>query len=60
MDIPIIFEDDFLLAINKPAGIAVNRSDNEKNETIQDWAEEKLKINNNELASDFYRRAGIG
>jgi len=45
MDIPIIFEDDELVVINKPAGVTVNRAETTKNEqTIQDWAEEYIGI----------------
>jgi 23S rRNA pseudouridine1911/1915/1917 synthase len=73
--IPIIFEDQEILIINKPAGVAVNRAETTKNElTIQDWVEEKLRIKNYELRSkenpkfgeegwdpslDFYNRGGI-
>lgn len=42
----IIFEDDCLLAINKPAGVVVNRAISVKGQTIQDWMEKKLKIQN--------------
>lgn len=67
----IIYEDNDLLVIDKPAGVVVNRAETVKEETIQDWAEnklrikspffklrasEKLKIKNN---SDFYNRGGI-
>lgn len=45
MNIAILFEDDELLIIDKPAGITVNRAETTRNETtIQDWAEEKLHI----------------
>jgi 23S rRNA pseudouridine1911/1915/1917 synthase len=71
--IPILFEDTEMLVINKPAGITVNRSDTTKNDTIQDWAEEKLKISSkgqssseddkpiaeNVYANAFYDRGGI-
>ena len=63
MNIPIIFEDQWLLVIDKPAGIVVNRSDNAQYKTIQDWAEDKLNIKIQETRnideSDFYKRAGI-
>lgn len=43
MNIPIIFEDDEILLVNKPAGITVNRAETTKAEiTIQDWAEERF------------------
>lgn len=35
--IKIIFENDNLLVINKPAGIVVNRAKTHNEETIQDW-----------------------
>jgi 23S rRNA pseudouridine1911/1915/1917 synthase len=37
MDIPILFEDEVMLAINKPPGIVVNRAESVKGETVQDW-----------------------
>jgi 23S rRNA pseudouridine1911/1915/1917 synthase len=41
----IIFEDQDILIIEKPAGIIVNRADTTRNvETIQDWTERYLKI----------------
>lgn len=62
MNIPILYEDEDLVVIDKSPGIIVNRSENAKDETIQDWAEEKLKIKNRKLKigdEDFYNRAGI-
>jgi 23S rRNA pseudouridine1911/1915/1917 synthase len=46
MEIPIAYEDEFLLAINKPPGIVVNRAQSVQGETVQDWAIEKLHISN--------------
>lgn len=43
MQIPIIFEDQDLVVINKPPGLIVNRADSVRGETIQGWMEEKLK-----------------
>lgn len=63
MDIPIVFEDDVLLIINKPPGLVVNRAESVKVETVQDWAEEKFsnsqifKLSNEH--TDFVSRAGI-
>lgn len=62
LPISILYEDNFFLAIDKPAGIVVNRAQSAAMGTIQDWAEEKLKLDTqgSELsASDFYGRAGI-
>lgn len=57
MNIDIIYEDNDLLVINKPAGITVNRSETTKEETIQDFLDEKLKNPNDE--SEFSKRSGI-
>ncbi len=64
MDIKIIYEDSDLLAIDKPSGVTVNRSDTTKNEeTVQDWTETKFSIFNFQFSidkeSDFYKRGGI-
>lgn len=40
-EIPVIYEDDDLLVINKPPGIVVNRSQTQKEPTVQDWIEER-------------------
>ncbi len=47
MDIKIIYEDSDFLVIDKPSGVTVNKSESAKEETIQDWAEKKLKIDAN-------------
>lgn len=44
MNISIIYEDEDLLIIDKPAGVTVNRAETTKNEiTVQDWAEDKIE-----------------
>lgn len=64
MKINIIYEDDDLLVLDKPAGITVNKSQTTQNQvTVQDFLEKKLNINSEEYldkdVSDFYKRAGI-
>src|SRR4051812_25651888 len=60
MTLPIIFEDENLLVINKPAGITVNRSDTTKNEdTLQDLAENSGKIEKGTGDEEFENRGGI-
>ena len=39
----ILYQDDDLLILDKPAGIVVNRSNTSSEETMQDWVEEYLK-----------------
>lgn len=44
----IIYEDDDLLVVNKPAGVIVNRSDTTRHEeTLQDFVEKKLHLPSN-------------
>ena len=63
MDIPVIFEDDFLVVINKPAGVVCNRAESVKEETLQDWMEYKFKTQNSKVKSDlgkeFVARSGL-
>jgi 23S rRNA pseudouridine1911/1915/1917 synthase len=67
MDVSILFEDAAFLAINKPAGVVVNRAESVKAETIQDWMEKRIRIDNpihaniliTEENKEFAGRAGI-
>lgn len=45
INIPILYEDDSLMVINKPAGVVVNRVETEKGETVADWVENRKKVN---------------
>lgn len=44
MNIPIIFEDNEIVVLDKPSGVVCNRAETVKVETLQDWFEEKYKI----------------
>lgn len=57
----IIFEDSYILVVDKPSGLVVNRAATVKKRTLQDWVEEKIKIRGLGLKpdSDFVRRSGI-
>ena len=45
VSIPILYEDEQLLVINKPAGITVNISDTTQHQTtVQDWVQAYLNI----------------
>lgn len=63
MDIKILYEDQDILVVDKPAGIIVNRADTVKNVTVQDWAEKHIfsvnYFNEEDKKSDFYIRGGI-
>ncbi len=68
--IKIIDEDDDILVIDKPAGMTVNRAETSLDVTVQDWAENRLKVQSRfnrdqneklkvEKDSDFYNRGGV-
>ena len=53
----IVFEDDYLLIINKPFGLTVNRAETTKGQTtIQDWIKENYRF---PLAGNDLLRNGI-
>lgn len=41
MDIPILYEDDEVLALNKPAGLVVHSDGRTKEKTLADWVSER-------------------
>ncbi len=45
MDIPIIYEDDQLLVLNKPPGLVVDRSQTQISQTLEDILKTEFKIN---------------
>lgn len=63
MNIPILYEDQSLLVINKPPGVVVNNAQSVVGETVQDWAHFHLGLPDGETPSanpdDFLARAGI-
>ncbi len=44
LDLPVLFEDEDILAVNKPFGVVVNRSDSYTGETVQDWMADRLVL----------------
>lgn len=65
MTIPILYSDDDLFVIDKPAGIVVNRAESVRGFTVQDWAEKRIKATDfrhqtdPELDKLFNDRSGI-
>lgn len=60
----ILYEDDDILVVNKPAGMIVNRADTSRHVlTLQAWVEEKLhlkkEISGRGEESEFENRGGI-
>ena len=43
MDISILYEDDTLLAIDKPSGIVVNNANTVTDKTVEDWVRETYR-----------------
>jgi 23S rRNA pseudouridine1911/1915/1917 synthase len=43
MEISILFEDEHLAVINKPAGVVVNQAETVATETIQNWWRERIE-----------------
>lgn len=65
IDIPVIFEDEVIVVVNKPPGVVVNRAESVKGETVQDWMErrypeafEGLNLDN-DLEQLFTARSGV-
>ena len=52
----IVFEDDYLLVLDKPAGMVVNRARTVKEKTLQDWLEKNIKY---QISNIKYYRSGI-
>jgi 23S rRNA pseudouridine1911/1915/1917 synthase len=56
----ILFEDDALVVLDKPAGITVNKADTTKGEvTVQDFIEETYPSLFTDKTTDFGNRGGI-
>ncbi|MBI1872134.1 RNA pseudouridine synthase, partial [Candidatus Collierbacteria bacterium] len=63
MEIEILWENQDILVINKPAGMVVNRAESVGGETVQDWADTKIRrYEDTNLGEDerlFKKRSGI-
>lgn len=56
MNIEIIFEDQNLAVINKPAGVVVNNADTNREQSIQEWWSERLKTEKAPLSELNWRK----
>ena len=69
IEIPVIYEDEELLVIDKPAGVICNRASTVKEETLQDWMVSKYDQKWSKMVKDghtlsndenyFQERAGL-
>lgn len=55
----IIFEDNYLVALDKPSGLVVNRSNTHSGVTLQDFVEEQIEMEDETEITDFTSRSGI-
>ncbi len=55
----VLFEDNSVLVIDKPAGLVVNRAESVKGETVQDWLGKQRSEISDKTDSDFSKRNGI-
>jgi 23S rRNA pseudouridine1911/1915/1917 synthase len=53
-EIKIVYEDEDLLAINKPAGVVVNRAKTVSGKTLQDWLEENVPDIKNGIQNNHF------
>lgn len=60
MEPKIIFEDESLVVIDKPAGMVANEAQSTTELTVQKWFAERFKIQDTEnKGSEFYQKGGI-
>lgn len=67
MNIPIIYEDEQIVVIDKPSGVICNRADTVKVETLQDWMIATARVDplqqginpSNEDQAYFVERSGL-
>lgn len=63
MELPIIFEDNEIVVIDKPSGLICNRAETVKEETLQDWMDSRYKIKDitpkNDDEKYFVERSGL-
>lgn len=63
MEYEIVYNSEDYLVINKPASVVVNRAESVNGETVQDWIEKILKIENSKSQNAnielFRKRSGI-
>lgn len=54
----IVFEDDLMVVIDKPAGMVTNNAESVKEETVQGWFSHKLQ-STNDNDTEFLNKGGV-
>jgi 23S rRNA pseudouridine1911/1915/1917 synthase len=56
----VVFEDEHLVVVDKPAGMIVNNALSVKEPTVQDWLKPKLVVGNLQLVNnEFVNKGGV-
>ena len=58
-ELKVVFEDESLLVIDKPAGMVVNNSQTSREETVQEWFCDKYNISISNDNSEFLQKGGV-
>ena len=64
LELPILWEDEDLMVVNKPPFVVVNRAESIKGETVQDWADARFAGSEPAIGSEpewelFRKRSGV-
>ncbi|MBU0650167.1 RNA pseudouridine synthase, partial [Patescibacteria group bacterium] len=61
MTIPILYEDDFLVVLDKPTGLSVVAEKGRETTTVADWVKDRYKYNDHSIdkEDEFEYRFGI-
>jgi len=65
MDIPILYEDENIVVIDKPSGVVSNKAETVKTETVQDWMELTARVDSSQIqginpSMEYFReRSGL-
>ncbi|MEK7565658.1 MAG: RluA family pseudouridine synthase [Patescibacteria group bacterium] len=56
----IIFEDEWILVVDKPSGLTVNKAETTKNqETVQEWVDKRQNKGSTLVSGEFFEKSGI-
>ncbi|HBD02249.1 TPA: RluA family pseudouridine synthase [Candidatus Collierbacteria bacterium] len=65
MDIPILYEDENIVVIDKPSGVVSNKAETVKTETVQDWMQLTARVDPSQIqginpSMEYFReRSGL-
>ena len=65
MDVPILYEDENIVVIDKPSGVVSNKAETVKTETVQDWMQLTARVDPSQIqginpSMEYFReRSGL-